>query len=563
MMIRIQGTAAAATAAVLSLILVKGLAAPPEPLVPARLSLATYEDKVKAAWLGQIIGALMGMPFEHRPSSVKFVDTIGPNEIAKMKEAGNGKAVAYVDDDYYYEIVALRAFEKYGIGMTVEQLGRQWVENSAGAFASSEYTRLLLARGIRPPDTGHPRYNPLWYTIGPQFSADIYGMLAPGMPNVAGKLAREMGHINGYAEGADGGVFVAGMVSQAFVENIPQNVVRSAARLIHPSSPYRQAVDMVIRMAEAGHSADEIALAIEDRYRVDYPATNNAVPNGAIVALSVWFGDGDYLKTVNVAFRAGDFTDADCNAANAGAVVGAMGGMTSLPARLVEQVHDSVRGSTLGVPLTPPVDESITDLAKRTAAIGRKILLAHGARPENQSLLVPLEPVKTQEPEVFRTADLMQYWNPDWKLERAGVGGASGGWKGLRVLGMTYLDGDVLVTNPRDRVRGVVLRRTVKLGASPYLEIEAGAEPDRAWELLVYADNTLLLSQRIEGKGRGLTWVPVRAGLEAFAGQEVTLRIFQTHKVRDYTPGNGYWKSIRLKRSASSQGQHHRHVSPS
>jgi len=41
---------------------------------------------------------------------------------------------APVDDDYYYEMVRLRAFEKYGIGLTVEQLGQQWLENNAGSW---------------------------------------------------------------------------------------------------------------------------------------------------------------------------------------------------------------------------------------------------------------------------------------------------------------------------------------------------------------------------------------------------------------------------------------------
>lgn len=532
------------TACALAVSLINGLFGAAAPAAAeARLSLVDYEDRVKAAWLGQIVGALLGLQFEHKPAAVKFTDTFAAGEITKR--GGKDNFAAPVDDDYFYEIIALRAFEKYGVNTTVEQLGRQWVENSVGAYGSSEYTRLLLARGIRPPETGHPRYNPLWYTIGPQFSSDIYGLVAPGMPNVAGKLARELGRINGYAEGADGAVFVAGMISLAFTETDPRSIVRQAARLIDPRSPYRQSVDMVIRMAEAGSSADEIALAIEDRYRVEYAATNNAVPNGAIVALSVWFGEGDYLKTVNVAFRAGDFTDADCNAANAGAVVAAMGGMKKLPPRLVEQVGDRIQGSKLGVPLTPPVDESVTDLAKRTAAIGRKMVLANHGRANNRDLLIPVEPVKTQAAELFRVADLMQYWNPDWQLERAAVGGTSGGWKGM--LGTTCLEGDVLVTNPRDRVRGVVLRRTATLDSDPYLTLEAGADPDRAWELLVYADHTLLLSQTIEGKGRARTWVPVKVGLQDFAGQKVTLRLYQSHKVRNHVPGDAYWKAIRLE----------------
>jgi hypothetical protein len=64
-----------------------------------------------------------------------------------------------VDDDYYYEMVAIRAFERYGMHLTVQQLGAQWLENNPGSWGSSEQTLLLLKRGIQPPDTGSPRYN--------------------------------------------------------------------------------------------------------------------------------------------------------------------------------------------------------------------------------------------------------------------------------------------------------------------------------------------------------------------------------------------------------------------
>ena len=111
--------------------------------------------------------------------------------------------------------------------LTVQQLGQQWLENNAGSWGSSEQSLLLLKRGIKPPDTGSPRYNKLWWTIGPQFSSDVYGVLNPGMPNAAAEIARRLGHINGYAEGTDGAAFVAGMVSFAFVE---KDTVQLSAR---------------------------------------------------------------------------------------------------------------------------------------------------------------------------------------------------------------------------------------------------------------------------------------------------------------------------------------------
>jgi hypothetical protein len=512
-----------------------GVAFPQTPRT-LQLTRADYGDRVQAVWTAQIVAVLLAWPHEHQTASTLWLTNF-PRPYT----------VAPVDDDWYYEMCAVRAFEKYGITLTVEQLGEQWKENACGSWGSSEQARLNLPKGVKPPDTGYPRYNKLWFTIGPQFSADVYGALAPGMVNVAGRMAREFGHLNGYAEGTDGAVFMAAMVSLAFAEQDTKQIVRKAARLIHPDSPYRQCLDLVIAMADAGKSFEEIVNAIEDRWHIEYPATNNAVPNGGIVAACVWFGEGDFLKTVNLAARAADFTDADCNAANAASVIGALRGMKALPKHLVEQLGDRIAGEKMGpVTLTPPVDEKISDLAKRTAVIGEKIIAANAGKISGDTLAIPVEQPATQPAELFRLGDLMRLWNPGWTLERAGFGGAGGGMGGIR--GITHLDGDVLATYPRDEVRGLVLRRTVQLSKSPSLGLQVGADAGRAWELNVYANNKQLEKRIIEGGAEGgRNWQTIKVDLKDFAEKTVQLRLYQRVLVPNRVAGNAYWRALELK----------------
>jgi hypothetical protein len=500
-----------------------------------KLSRADYQDRVHGVWVAQIAAVLATWPFEHQTASVLWI-TNYPKRYT----------FAPVDDDWYYEMAAIRAFEKHGIGLTIEQLGEQWRENACGSWGSSEQARLNLAKGIKPPNTGHPRYNKLWFTIGPQFSADVYGALAPGMPNIAGRLAREFGHINGYAEGTDGAVFMAAMVSLAFTETSTREIVRRAAQMIHPRSLYRACLDLVVSMAAAGASFEEIVNAVEDRWHIEYPATNNAVPNGGIVAACVWFGEGDFLKTINLAARAADFTDADCNAANAAAVVGAMQGLKGIPAHLVGQLGDRIKGEKMGaVTLTPPVDESISELARRTVAVGEEFLTKHGARLEGETWTIPPQRDEAQPGELFSLAELTKFWNADWKLERAGFGGAGGGMSGIR--GITHLDGDVLATYPRDEVRGVVLRREAELSSLPVLYLTVGADAGRAWELNVFANNKLLEKRVIEGGTEGgRRWHDIRVDLGEFAGRRTQLRLYQRVLVPNRVAGNAYWKSVRL-----------------
>lgn len=499
------------------------------------LSMDSYTDRVQAIWTAQMLGAMMGWPFEHKVASTEWIATLDPKYTH-----------APVDDDWYYEMVAIRAFEKYGADMTVQQLGRQWVENSAGSWGSSEQARLLMQRGINPPECGHPRYNKLWFSIGPQFSSDVYGALAPGMPNLAAKLARNYGHINGYAEGMDGGVFVAGMVSLGFSEADTRTIVRKAAQLIHPSSPYRQCLDMVIRLADEGKDACTIFDAIEQRWHIEYPATNNAVANGGIVAASVWFGGGDFLKTINLAYGAADFTDADCNAADAGAVVAAIRGMKGFPTALVQQLGDSIIGDKMGkVMLTPAVHETISALARRTAAIGAQLLRKNGAQVTEKQLTIREADPVTQPAELFTLSDLTQYWNPDWTLERAGFGGAGGGMPGIR--GITYLDGDVLATYPRDEVKGVVLQRTIRLKSPSELSFEAGADSGRVWQCVVFAGNKKLFDKIIEGGPVPRQWTPVQVNIPASGDKETVIRIYQRVFIPGRTAGNAYWKNISIK----------------
>jgi hypothetical protein len=500
-----------------------------------RITDKEYEDRVHAIWAGQMLGAMMGWPFEHKAAAVHWVDSFRKQY-----------KTAPVDDDWYYEIVAIRAFEAYGTDMTVQQLGKQWIENSAGTWGSSEQARLLMERGVLPPDCGNPRYNKLWFTIGPQFSSDVYGALAPAMPNLAASIARKYDHINGYAEGADGGVFVAGMISLGFCEQDLHEIVRKASSLISRLSPYRKCLDMVIGMADEGKSANEIFEAVERNWHSIYPATNNAVANGGIVATCVWFGEGDFLKTVNLAFQAADFTDADCNAANAASVIGAMYGMKALPLSLVNQLGDSVVGDKMGkVMLTPPVRESITDLAKRTVAIGERILLQHGGVRSGNELSIPKEDPLTQAAEIFELSDLTKYWNPDWKLDRAGFGGEGGGMQDKRV---TYLDGDVLVTYPQVEVKGVRLSTELTVKNQKVFSFDAGVDSQRVWELLVYLGNRKIKDQRIKGGAHGRKWYHITIDLAPFEGKTIKIRLFQ--KVfflrKEKESGSAYWKNMRI-----------------
>jgi hypothetical protein len=277
------------------------------------------------------------------------------------------------------------------------------------------------------------------------------------------------------------------------------------------------------------------------------------VVNGGIVATSVWFGSGDFVATESLAFSAADFSDTDCNAANAASVVGAMKGLSAFPADLVASLNDRIYGATMGLlKLTPPVDEKISDLARRTEVIGEKILLSHGARLQGEDLIIPAEQPETPEPEIFKLSELTQWWNSDWTLERAGFGGAGGGIAGIR--GNTYLDGETLSIWPRDEVRGALLRRSVQLGSTPVLNFDVGVDPGCAWHLSVFVNNDRLFDKIIEGSPIAQPetpserhWEHIRLDLGRYKNERIVIRLYDLVLVPHRYAGNSYWRGIVLK----------------
>ena len=135
--------------------------------------------------------------------------------------------------------------------------------------------------------------------------------------------------------------------------------------------------------------------------------------------------------------------------------------------------------------------------------------------------------------EYFDINDYGPLWNPDWKLAGAGRGGA----------GVTFLDGDTLVTYPRD-ARPCRLERTAHIPAGhPKLELLVGAGPDRPWRLQVMADDDIVFNQKIAASET--RWTPVTVDLSKYANTSVTLRLYQWTEAK--IAASAYWKSVRLE----------------
>lgn len=70
--------------------------------------------------------------------------------------------------------------------------------------------------------------------------------MCPGMPQTANKMADKVGHIMNYGEGVYGGMFVAALYSEAYLQNDIPSIINKALQSIPAESDYYKNIQDVI-----------------------------------------------------------------------------------------------------------------------------------------------------------------------------------------------------------------------------------------------------------------------------------------------------------------------------
>lgn len=424
--------------------------APSQPSL-RELAWDTYLDKVQGAWMGKMIGVTFGQPweFQYQNTPIGFDITDWPLSPTRMKdyrarsdnkpgdwiplihEADNRKIHIIHDfiiasekehpgfgapdnDDIYINILFLYCLRKYGIDVDPVTVAHEWDAKIRKVWHANDAGLENIRKGILPPDSGNPRYNLHSDDIDFQIESDIFGMIAPGMPQISNRYGERMGHIMNYGDGVYGGMFISAMYTQAFFAKDIREVVESGLKAIPAKSLYAQLIRDVIRwhdenpndwlktwhlVQEKWGEADHCPDGYKQPFNID------AKLNGGYVVMGLLYGNGDWYKTMNIATRSGQ--DADCNPANAAGILGTLLGAHAIPAEYREPLHNTYWNKTLaGLPDSYEIDV----LSEDTAQVGLKILLANGGEVKTDhgklTLRIPYqEPVAPASLEQVRWKD--------------------------------------------------------------------------------------------------------------------------------------------------------------
>jgi ADP-ribosylglycohydrolase len=353
------------------------------------LSDEVYFDKVHGAWLGRCVGCLLGKPVEGWPRDriegyLKLGDAypldgyipevtphpegyrLHPTYKKAMRGAIDGMPR---DDDIDYTILGLHILEEHGTGFTTADVGAEWLTHLPYrlVYTAERVAYRNLVNGLAPPETASHR-NPYREYIGAQIRGDIWGYVAPGLPEVAAELAFRDASLSHTKNGIYGEMFMAAMISAAFSTEDIREVIEVGLSEIPVRSRLAEAVRDVLDWSEDCSDWRQAWEKVMEAYGGYHWV--HTINNAAFVLLGLLYGGGDLGRSVSISVMAG--FDTDCNGATAGSVVGAVLGAKALPVGWVMPLGDRVRSILAGFS-----ESSISDLARRTYVVGESLLSAH------------------------------------------------------------------------------------------------------------------------------------------------------------------------------------------
>ena len=381
---------------------------------PRVLSRAVLLDKIRGGWAGQMIGVAYGAPTEFKSNG-----RIGEWPL-EWKPGMLENTLQ--QDDLYVEMTFAKVMDDLGIDAPMEAYGEAFRTSGYHLWHANAGARRLLNLGIRPPRSGHPKYNIHANDIDFQIEADFIGLMCPGLHRLSNRICDRVGRVMNYGDGLYGGMFVCGMYSAAFLESDPRKVVATGLACIPAGSGYAQVIQDLLD-ASARQPSDWRAVwqIIQDRWDKDDPCPDGALAafnidarlNGAYIAFGLLFGGGDFERTMEISTRCGQ--DSDCNPSSAAGVLGVILGYDRIPERFKTEFP------TLGKKKFSYTDYSFEDIVRSTEKRALEAIRRTGGTVGESEVGIAL-----QRPRAPR----LEQWNPGRPVARVPVGDSRWSWKG-------------------------------------------------------------------------------------------------------------------------------------
>ena len=316
----------------------------------------TYAHQIYSGWLGKLIGSGLGSALEGFTTD-QIIKLYGDVRSYVRKPAS-------LSNDITYELAFLRTFEEKGYGISALDIADEWVSSIPFALDAEDIALRSINLGYYPPESGRLN-NPFTDWVGAQMRGSICGMVAPGDPKEASRLAWMDGSVSHYNNGILGEVFNAIMTSRAFVQPDIRKLVEEAVNLLPANSEYYQTISAVLTICRNSSdymSAWRLCESLLEKYH-----WSHVYPNAAAEVVALWFGDGSFDETMHIIAMAG--REVDCNASQIATILGIAKGEEMISDKWKLPIGDEIETYVRGMKKL-----SITGLAGRTVTAVKKAL---------------------------------------------------------------------------------------------------------------------------------------------------------------------------------------------
>ncbi|MBI3891576.1 MAG: ADP-ribosylglycohydrolase family protein [Candidatus Wallbacteria bacterium] len=313
---------------------------PEEQTVPPEPAGVEY-DRILGGWLGKTAGSRLGAANEGRLEPAW-------EQLPELQRGLSANSWGFgPDDDTTLMVSNLLLLRAKGPGFKPRDVIERWTTGVSREYLWKTERRTLeeYSKGVPALECGR---GPLGDSICARIRADVWGLVSPGDTFRALGFAVRDAPCSNSGLGLLSGRFAAAAASVAFEAKSPRDLlVRALDAVGDPASEHSRVLRRCLDRQAAGVP---LRAAYESlRKEVFEPlhardATNAwayALPNDALVALALLYGEGDFAKTVALAAALG--WDTDCNAATAGCWMGVLLGAGRIPPAFTGPLHDRLR----------------------------------------------------------------------------------------------------------------------------------------------------------------------------------------------------------------------------
>jgi hypothetical protein len=377
------------------------------------LSRADYQDRLRAFWLSQSIANWTGLQTEGLRTQMPYYTD---EDWGKYGFVLNQSPWWSADDDTDIEYIYQHALETYETEiLTPEQIRDQWLEHIDGEYiwVSNESAYYLMRdKGLLPPETSLPENNPNWEQIDAQLTTEIFGLFAPGRPDVALQMGELPVQVTARGDAEIAAKFYIIMHSLAAYAIVKINDTNG------DGDPYDEQVFWLAEQARAQTPDDSYIAGMYDwvlnEYKNNpdkdnwettrdafhyeyieggadgYQFTNfyDAGSNFGLSMISLMYGEGNLPRTVQIGTLAG--MDSDNPTATWGGLLGFLYGYEGV--QKAYDYYESTDGYWIGrtrINFVPGLDNFTSMAARGIEIIDRVVVELMGGKIKGDTWIIP------------------------------------------------------------------------------------------------------------------------------------------------------------------------------